>query len=496
MGKALLSKSTFLKGLQCEKQLYLYKKNYNLKDPVSSQTQAIFDQGTEVGLMAQELFPGGVDASPDSHFNLHESVAKTKQFIDSGQTVIYEATFQFNNVIAALDILIKDAAGWKAYEVKSSTSIKPVNLDDAAIQYYTIVNSGIDLVDFSIVHINNQYVKQVDINVDELFTIASVFDEVIAKQTMIPSKIDHFVSVLEKDSVPDIDIGPQCSDPYDCDFKGFCWQHIPAYSVFDISRLSTKNKFELYNQGIVSLDQIDLENNSLNQNQLQQVKSEVSGETYIDKSQINQFVSGLQYPLYFLDFETINPAVPIYDESSPYQQVVFQYSLHILQEDGALDHSEYLAESDAELDPRIKFVDQLITECGSFGTIIVYNIGFERGQLQKLMTFMPDRKQELQDIIDRLVDLMIPFQKKWYYSPEMQGSYSIKKVLPALIPELTYDDLDINNGDQASQIFYQMIVGSFTGDLDKTRQDLLAYCKLDTLAMVEIFNYLNSKVSF
>ena len=176
MSKSRLSKSTFIRGLQCEKSLYLYKHHYRLKDPTPSSLQAVFDQGNNIGILAQELFPNGADASPENHFKMVESVGKTLGFINEGNTVIYEATFQYNNVLAALDILVKDEEGWKAYEVKSSTKVSETYIKDAAIQYYTITNSGIDLKDISIVHINNQYTRDGKLDIHQLFTIECVFN--------------------------------------------------------------------------------------------------------------------------------------------------------------------------------------------------------------------------------------------------------------------------------------------------------------------------------
>jgi hypothetical protein len=194
-----------------------------------------------------------------------------------------------------------------------------------------------------------------------------------------------------------------------------------------------------------------------------------------------------------LDFETISPAVPIYDNSRPYQQLVFQYSLHIQREKGGeSENQEYLAKANPDIDPREGFVKQLIQDCGAVGDVLVYNIGFERGKLNDLITFYPSYENEITDIIARLKDLMIPFQKKWYYTPEMRGSYSIKAVLPALVPELTYQDLEISEGGTASNIFYQMVTGEYQGDIEHTRKDLLEYCKLDTYAMVKILERLYS----
>jgi len=488
--KSRLSKSTFIRGLQCEKSLYLYKHHYRLKDSTPPLLQAVFDQGTNIGILAQELFPNGVDTSPESHFNMVESVEKTRDFIFQGQTIIYEATFLYNEVLAALDILVKDEEGWKAYEVKSSTKVSETYIKDAAIQYYTITNSGIDLKDISIVHINNQYTKDGELDIHQLFTIESVYDQVLDYLPRIPNEVRRLKNVIESPEIPQVDIGPYCSDPYDCDFKGTCWKHIPEYSVFDISRLNSDKKFDLFNQGIVTLDQIDLSQVDLNPNQVLQVQSELSRSTHIDIDEIRNFTSELSYPLYFLDFETISPAVPIYDGSRPYQQLVFQYSLHFQETSTSeTEHREYLAVPTE--DPRIGFIEQLIHDCGSNGDILVYNIGFERGKLNDLINVFPKYSVDLSRIVNRLRDLMIPFQQKWYYTPEMRGRYSIKSVLPALVPELSYNDLDIKEGGTASNTFLSMVNGTFEGDVEKTRKQLLEYCKMDTQAMVKILDVLN-----
>ncbi len=490
MEKATLSKSTFIKGLQCEKALYLYKNNYTLKDEISPQLQAIFNQGNAVGIFAQDLFPGGVDASPSSHYKMQEDVFKTREFIENGEKIIYEATFQFNGVIAALDILVKDKNGWKAYEVKSSTSVSETYIMDAAIQYYTIVNSGIDLKDIAIVYINNQYIKKGKTDIHQLFTIESVYDRVQEVFPNIPNEVENFKQLIKQDAVPDIDIGPHCNNPYSCDFKGLCWKHIPDYSIFNIARLNGNKKFDLYNQGITTFDQLNLETAQLNGNQKMQVVSELEGKTFIDKENIKHFINNLEYPIYHLDFETMASAVPIYDNSRPYQQFVFQYSLHIEQEGGEIVHKEYLAEANTQIDPRDKFVKRLIEDCGIKGDVLVYNIGFERGKINDLITLYPQYQNELQAIMNRLKDLMTPFQQRWYYMPQMQGSYSIKAVLPALVPELSYSDLEIKEGGTASNTFTQMVLGEFKGDIQKTRTDLLEYCKMDTFAMVKILEKL------
>ncbi len=470
--------------MQCEKALYLNKHHRELKSEVTAAQEAIFDQGTSVGELACQLFPGGVDCTPESYFDFQKAVIRTKEEIEKGTRIIYEAAFQFNGVLAALDILVKHDDGWRAYEVKSSTKVSETYELDATIQYYTIVNSGIDLKDISIIHINNQCVKNGPIDVHQLFTIASVKERVLELLPGIPNKAAFLKKVLQQPNAPLKDIGPHCSDPYQCDFAGHCWKHVPDYSIFNIARLKADKKFELHDKNIMHFKDIP-EEFPLNDKQWMQVQSEIRNENFIDSPAIKKFVGDLNYPIYHLDFETFTSAVPIFDGSRPYQQLVFQYSLHIEHEDGRVEHKEYLAETNGE-DPRVQFIERLIEDCGQVGDVMVYNIGFERGKLNDLIDFSPLHVRQIQGIIDRLKDLMIPFQQRWYYTPEMQGSYSIKKVLPALVPELSYKNLNIQEGGTASTAFTQMLQGNFEGDIEQVRKDLLAYCELDTLAMVRI----------
>ncbi len=488
MEKHILSKSSFIKGNQCHKALYYSKHRRDLRDELSAAQEAIFAQGTSVGELACELFPGGVDCTPESYFDFQAAVIRTQEEIEKGTKVIYEAAFQFNGVLAALDILVKHEDGWRAYEVKSSTSVSETYELDATIQYYAITNSGIDLKDISIVHINNQYVKNGPIDVHELFNIVSVKERVLELFPGIPNQVIALKHVLKLPEAPEREIGPHCSNPYPCDFAGHCWKDFPTYSVFNIANLRANKKFDLLEMNVVNFEDIP-DDFPLNDKQWMQVQSELNNETFIDEKQIRNFVSNLNYPLYHLDFETFQAAVPIYDGSRPYQQLVFQYSLHIEHKDGRLEHKEYIAETNGE-DTRLKFIEQLINDCTGTGDVIVYNVGFERGKMNDLIQFSQQHALPLQKIIDRLKDIMIPFQKRWYYKPEMQGSYSIKKVLPALVPSLSYKDLNIQEGGTASSTFSQMAQGIFNGDLEQTRQDLLEYCKLDTLAMVKILEKL------
>ena len=486
-----LSKSTFMRGVKCEKNLYLNKHRKELRDDLTAQQKAVFTQGSNVGELAQQLFPGGIDLTPESFYDFGKSIFKTKQAIAKGEPVIYEAAFICNGVLAAMDIMVKSENGYEAYEVKSSTEVKDVYIQDVALQTYVIQNCGIQLEDVSVIHINNQYIKNGPIEINELFTIVSIWDEIQNPLAAVPNQIAHFKAVLKSGEVPEVKIGAQCNNPYTCDFMGHCWKEIPDYSVFNLSRLKMDKKLELFENGIVQVEEIP-DDFKLSNNQRLQVKAEKNKAEYIDKDQIKQFLNELNYPIYHLDFETMGHAVPIFNGSSPYQQLVFQYSLHIQKSpDAEPQHFEFLAETNGE-DPRIKFVDQLIGDLGDEGDILVYNIAFERDKLNDLANLFPSKAEKIHSIIYRLKDLMIPFQKKWYYSYKMRGSYSIKKVLPALVPDFDdgYSSLTISDGGTASLVYAQMTDGSYEGNYEEARKDLFAYCELDTLAMVKILEKL------
>jgi uncharacterized protein DUF2779 len=487
--KAILSKSTFLKGLQCDKHLYLYKHHYNLQDPITDNQQAIFDRGHQVGKLAQQLFPGGIDASTNSPRAYAKAVEFTKKQIDAGKKIIYEAAFIYNQVLVYADIMVKSGSNWKVYEVKSSTSISETNIYDAAIQYYTISNTGLRINDISIIYINNDYVRNGDLVIDKLFSIESVFELALEKQDEVNLEVERLKKVIAGKTIPHIDIGPHCSNPYNCAFIGHCWKHIPQNSVFDINNMRSTKKFDLYNSGIVNIEDIP-DGFPLSANHQIQVDGHKYGETVIIRSAIKEFLKTINYPLYFMDFETFQPAIPMFDNSKPYQQIPFQYSLHYQKSKKAkLEHSEFLADAD-QSDPRIPFIENLLEATKGEGDIIVYNKTFEIMILNSIARDFPNYTDEIEERISRVKDLMIPFQKKWYYLPKMRGSYSIKYVLPALVPELSYSELEIVDGGSAQLAFENLFYETDLFKIEETRKNLLEYCKLDTLAMVEILNKL------
>jgi Domain of unknown function(DUF2779) len=492
MGSHLLSKSSFLKGIQCEKQLYLYKHHYDLMDPVSEEQQAIFDRGTNVGLLARQLFPGGAKATEDPR-DSDLAVARTSELLTKSNGVIYEAAFLFDGVLVISDIIVKTGDKWKIYEVKSSTSVSETYIYDAAIQYYVLKSSGLDISDVSIVYLNNQFVRMGELNIQELFTVESVLGQVKEQWDFVTQKVAALKKVVRKRSIPDIKIGPQCHNPYDCSFLGTCWKEVPEYSIFDIAGMRTEKKFDLFNRGVINIEDIP-KDFLLSGNQRIQVDNQINNSTVIDKKSIKQFLESLSYPLYFIDFETFMPAVPLYDNSRPYQQIAFQYSMHYQRsKESELKHAEFLA--DGKRDPRIPFIENLLRDTEGKGDIIVYNQAFEMSRLKEIAEDFPEYKRGINELLKRIKDLMLPFQKKYYYNPEMKGSYSIKNVLPALVPEMSYDGMAIAEGGAAMNAFEALIYETDREVIEKTRKDLLEYCKMDTLGMVEIINKLSALIS-
>ena len=490
MSSHLLSKSSFIRGVQCEKHLYLYKYHYNEMDQLSEMQKAIFKRGTDVGKLAQQLFPKGIDASPKSQFEYDKAVVETKKLIDQNQKVIYEASFNFSDVLAVADILFNEKSGLKIYEVKSSTSISETYIRDAALQYWVISNSGYRVKDFSITYINNQYIRKGNLDINELFVTESVLKLILPLQKWVEENVERFKKVLNKKTIPKIDIGEHCYDPYTCGFYEYCRKHIPDNSIFDLSGVHLNKKYDLYREGIIKLEDIP-DDAKLSQTAKLQVEVYKSKKDIVDKKAIKEFLSDLSYPLYFMDFETFQPAVPMFDNSKPYMQIPFQYSLHYKKnKKSSVEHYEFLAETGN--DPRKKFIENLLRDTKGEGDILTYNKSFEVLRLKEIAEAFPKYKKQIEERINRVKDLMLPFQKKYYYSYKMQGSYSIKYVLPALIPELNYKDLEINEGGLASIAFESLFYETDLMRIADTRTNLLEYCKLDTLAMVKLLEKLES----
>jgi hypothetical protein len=501
--ETFLSKSLYLNGLQCKKYLWLKTHNEKkLQKPDASQ-EAIFNIGDSVGEKACELFPGGKQIKYDKTVPHSERIAQTKKFMADGAKTIYEATFKFNGVLVMVDILNVDKDGkYEIYEVKSSTwhpqkKIKEIEkyINDISIQYYVLKGCGLKISKACVTLLNKDYVRNVKEDLNKLFIHKNVTKEVIRLQKKIPENLKYFFSVLKHDKVePDIDIGHHCKKPYNCPGKEYCWEEqrdIPEYSVFDIFKLTKKSKaLDLYRRGIVNINDIP-QSEKLTKKQKKVVDLVKNNEEFVNEKKITSFLKKLNYPLYFFDFETHQQAIPEYSGVSPYMHIPFQYSLHIINRDASINHKEFLADHNS--DPRESLVEKLILDIPANVNVIAYAASFEITVLKNLVIQFPKHKKHLESIINNTVDLAEIFKNKYYYHPKMNGSYSIKKILGILVPEMekAYKNLgSISNGSDAMQAFPSLRENNDQEEVAKIRSQLKEYCKLDTKAMVDIYKKL------
>ena len=475
-----------MRGLQCRKSLWLLKYRPDLQLKPDSTQLAIFQAGTDTGVLAQKLFPGGT-AIEFAGTTFEEKIEHTQNLIESGCRTIYEATFRYNDVLAMVDILHHGTDGWEIYEVKNSTGPREYHLYDIALQHQIVSESGLCVTKSCLVHINNGYIRNGDIEIEKLFAVIDYTENSLAQSEFIKEEIKNQREMLKQD-YPNIDIGPHCTSPHECDFRRHCWEHIPENSIFNL-RGNGIDKFEHYRRGIIRLEDVDPE--ELNAGQRMQLEAELYGTQFINRNGLNEFLNSLSYPLCFLDFEAIySEAVPPFDGTHPYARIPFQYSLHIQHRpDGELEHHEYLAPTG--YDGREKIAANLCHQIPDDACILTYNMSFEKGIVKDLAAMFPDLSAKLNRIAAHMKDLIVPFRRKDYYTREMKGSYSIKYILPALVPELSYNDLDVSHGGDAV-LSYQKLSAVDTDEAEaaRIRRGLLEYCKLDTLAMVKILEKL------
>lgn len=492
-----LSKSKYTKGIQCAKSLWLNTyKNEVLSTP-NENALAKFSTGNKIGELAYKLFPSGIKIKFENS-SFDEKCEQTRQLLKNNQEVIYEATFCYNDILVMIDILQNTKEGLIINEVKSSTSLKNIYTDDCSLQYYVLSNLNYKIKQVNLIYLNNEYIREDFLDINKLFIINDITKEVLLYQEQVKENLKYFEEILNKKEEPNIDIGTHCFNPYECEGYEYCWNKqrnlCENENIFNISRLNTNKKFEFYYKNIIDLKDIkDLSN--FNENQQIQIKASLNKEIYINKDNIKKFLDTLNYPIYHLDFETFMQAVPEFKGIKPYMQIPFQYSLHIDHKD-KLEHKEFLSE--CEVDPRYELAKKIINDIPKDVCVLAYNASFEKGVIRNLAITYPELSEYLLNIEKNIKDLMLPFQNKDYYHYKMQGSYSIKKVLPALIPDMekAYKDLElIRNGNEAMQSF-ELMQNMDQNTQVKYRKALLEYCKLDTLAMVKILKHLEEITKF
>jgi len=480
-----LSKSRFTAGHQCHRLLWwrVHEPNAPELTP-DAQTQAIFDQGTNVGELARTYVPGGTPIDFPYH-QTQKKIEATTAALAAGAPVIYEASFSADRVFVAVDILERLRDGFGLIEVKSSTGAKPEHYPDAAIQAYVLRSAGLDVRRVEIMHLNRACTFP---DLSDLFARTDVTREVTALLPDIPAQAQEQLRMLEG-ALPEVAIGPHCSAPRECPFMSRCWADLPEHHVSTLYRIGQK-AWDLLAGGCSTIHAIPA-GMSLDPPAERQRRSVVSDKMIVEPS-LRDALKEFELPLAFLDFETINPAVPVWDGCHPYDNIPVQFSCHRQKRGGGYEHVEWLAEGPG--DPRPQIAEALVAACAGARTIIAYNASFEKTCLRGLGEALgPQTAVSMEGIATRIRDLL-PAVRDHVYHPGFGGRFSLKSVLPVLVPELSYDELEVSDGGIATLELQRLLLrGDTLAEAERTRlrEALLRYCELDTWGTVRLLERLH-----
>lgn len=464
-----LTKSNFLTYLDAPMHLWADENN-KFEKPLSVYEQHLLTEGYAVEKLAKQY--------------LENFVAKNPQY-----KLVWQKTYTDKNYEVKADALLHHTQRntYDIYEIKSATSVDKINIQDATFQYL-VLNKNIKVNKVHILHLNKDYTRFGALNIDSLFIADDITEEIKKYIDEVDTQREKALKVLNSTTL--VAIQP-CLNPKTCRCLSLCHKDLPSFSIFNIPNLTPKKKQELLDMGITQA--IDIPDNyklSYKQSLVREVAK--TNTPIINHEAIRKELEQLVFPLYFLDYETYNSAIPLYDGYHPQQQMVFQYSLHVLDNPGEqLQHFEYLATDASE--PSLGLVKQLTQNIGDTGSVIVWNKTFEATRNKELTEIHPEFAEFLADLNERMYDLADCIKEGFYVHPQFRGSWSIKNVLPVMVPNLSYKKLAVNKGDQAMISWWTMIQNADAlADADKTAQDLLEYCKLDTLAMVEVWGKLKN----
>ncbi|MBI3510083.1 MAG: DUF2779 domain-containing protein [Bacteroidetes bacterium] len=491
MSHYLLSKSSYIKGLQCPKALFFYRHYPQFRDPVSPSRQATFNRGHEVGFLARQLFPGGKDATEKAGPKSKKSVERTAELIAAGENIIYEAAFVGDQVLVLVDILVRDGDGWRAYEVKSSLRLSHSYFRDAELQFYVLKKSGLNVKDFSLVHLNGDYVRNGELDLKKLFRFVSVMQSAEENSESIEKKIAAQKNILKMKQAPEISIGDHCFYPYECDFRGQCWKNIPAGNVFELTGISRSDAQKYFSQGFIFPEQIP-DSEPLPVLARLQAHVRMTKETLIVKERIREWLSHLTSEIIFLDIENFQPAIPKYEGTWPFLALPFAFSIHKRNAAGEISFHSFMAEPGP--DPREEFLEKFLSETEGDSIILSYDSSAEKNALNLLKRKFTSKTKEIEQRLNRILDLKQPFAEGWYYHPAMSGSVSLKNVLPALVPELHYENIAIQNGIHAMSIYEKLDSMNDLFALAEAKTNLQEYIELDTLGMVRILEVLENSI--
>ena len=479
----ILTKSNYLVGLECPRHLWIF---FNQPEKIRKVTLAEefkFKEGDKVGQMAKMLFPEGIDLPTDYKENIRESKDALKK-----KKPLFEAGFELNNCFSRADILVPVGDKWDIIEVKSGTEVKDINVHDVSFQKYVYESNGLKIRKCFLMHLNKEYFRKGKLDVKKLFVKEDVTSQVNIAIKDIKERIDKMFEIISSDKQPKAGllIDKMIKEGHHDCFTENCIDDLPENHVFCLYR-GNKLACELFENGIMHIKDIP-QHVKLNGKQNIQRECEMKKKVYVDKEGIKQFLATLKYRLYYLDFETFSTAIPMFDGLKCYSQVPFQFSLHIVKKEGSKpEHYAFLYNGNG--DPREDFVTALKKVIGEKGTVLVYNQSFEIGRLKELAEHFPEHKEWIDNVLKRIVDLLVPFREFSYYNPKQQGSASIKDVLPAITGK-SYKGMEIGDGGTASAEFYNMC---YNNGKD-VRENLLKYCELDTLAEVMIVEKLREIV--
>jgi hypothetical protein len=485
-----LSKSKIIAYRQCPKRLWLEIHKPDLRD--DSGSEMVFQIGYEVGDVARGIYdPDHTGDMIDINELGHSAaLARSAELLAQGQKPIFEAGVTIDGALAYADVMLPDHSDgtlrWRMIEVKSSTAVKDYHHDDIAVQTYIATTSGVNLTSVSLAHIDNSFVYQGDGNYQGLLYEVDLTEEALFRNEEVRDWIAGAQAVAALDLEPEVATGPQCSKPFDCGFCAYCNRDVvsPEFPLSSLPRLHPTKRVRIEAAGHDDLREVPDEFLNIIQNRVKQCS--IAGEQFFDAEGAAADLAPFGFPAYFLDFETVMFAVPIWKGWRPYRQIPFQFSLHRLDESGDLHHTEFLDLSGA--DPSEPFAKDLVDQCGSEGPVFVYNAAFEKTLIRELTERFPELAPALLAINDRIVDLL-PIARNRYYHPSQHGSWSIKAVLPAICPELSYDTLEgVQNGGMAVESYKEAIAPATTPERkQEICRQLLDYCKLDTFAMVRMW---------
>lgn len=493
-----LSKSKLLAYRQCPKRLWLEVHGPKSPQP-SDQVLARFKVGHEVGKIAQKIYDTkskGVVFDPQVE-GYDQVVARTEKLIGAPHPM-FEAGFAADGVRAYIDVMLplrrKGQQVWRMVEVKSSSKIKDAYADDIAIQTFIARASGVPLDSVALAHIDGQWVYPGGEDYQGMLKEVDFTEEAFRREEEVKEWIAAAQAIVRKRKEPAIDVGGHCTDPYPCAFLDYC-QRDAAVVEYPVAWLPKKsNKLTSFIEGDGVTDLREMPDEFLNSQQLCVKTHTLAGTVYFDTTGAAAALAPHRLPAFFLDFETINLTVPIWKGTRPFQQTPFQFSLHRLSRTGKLTHRDFLNLSGK--DPAKQFAEALIAACGERGPVFVYS-GFESGRIRDLTERFPSLARPLLAINERIVDLL-PIARKHYYHPEQHGSWSIKSVLPTIAPDLHYDTLDgVQDGGMAMAAYLEAIQPeTATARKDEIERQLLDYCRLDTYAMVRIWQFFAGRDDF